>query len=178
MSIIVEGVDGTGKTSLIRRLQRDIPGLKSHPRFATSTGGPVDNLATKVYEDVDSLLTGKWVYDRHPVISEYIYGHELPARTVDPDFFTWEMTYVRKRIMEGSLVIWCIPPLYFIKNSVIGDKNQLAGVEERISELYNAYCVAAAQWHGDSITFDYVNDNYNFVYELVRAFLYMKGLNR
>ena len=176
MSILVEGVDGAGKTTLIQRLQYDFPQLKLHPRFAASLTGPLDNLATRVYEDQSELITGRWIYDRHPVISEYVYGQVIPAREVAREFLSPAMFHVYRRIVSESFVIWCHPPFDFIKQNVEAEE-QMPGVVENLRKLYDAYAIQRVTWAGDSVSYDYSDDrSYLSVYEKVRAHYHYKGL--
>ena len=50
MTIILEGPDGAGKTTLLSDLSGHLPGMEQHPRFCTSRGGPIADLAEEVSE--------------------------------------------------------------------------------------------------------------------------------
>jgi GTPase SAR1 family protein len=176
MSIIVEGCDGTGKTTLIQRLQYDFENLEVHPRFATSVEGPLDNLATRVYDDRYELSTGHWIYDRHPVISEYVYGQLIPERTIDPDFLTAAMGEIHNYVAREAFVIWCIPPFDLVAKNVEAEK-QMPGVIENLRKIYTAYQIKHVTWPGYYNTlYDYSRpQSYRRVYEMIKAYYYEKG---
>lgn len=161
MSIIVEGPDGAGKTTLIQELQFIHPGLEIHPRFCTSTGGPIDNLAEAVFRDIDVVARPtNQIYDRHPVISEYIYRTAIDISGGPADvFLSDQMKRVRERIARHSLVIWCLPPFQTVFNNVIEDDaagGQMSGVLDNIHQIYNLYQQHRIFWPGRYATvFDY-----------------------
>lgn len=174
VSLIIEGVDGGGKTTLIQRLQYDFPDLMIHPRFATSLGGPLNNLATRVYEDQAELSTGRWIYDRHPVISEYVYGQVIPERQVAPEFLSFSMYQVYRRIAFSSFVVFCHPPLEEVRKNVANEP-QMAGVAENLPKLYDAYAIQQITWPGISAAHDYTDPHsYQRVFEMIKAARYHK----
>lgn len=172
MSVIVEGCDGAGKTTLIQKLQYDFPQLELHPRFATSKEGPLDNLATLVYEDEAEMASRRWLYDRHPVISEYIYGLHLPTRKVNPEFLTYDFYRIVRMIESSAFVIFCHPPFDVVKMNVEHEE-QMPGVVEHLEELYDAYAAQRITWAGYySATYDYTDPkSYRMIYQLMRVYL-------
>lgn len=160
--IVVEGVDGSGKSTLIRELANwraadagtphfTLPGKRS----SSSTGGPVADLDKWVEQDA---LVMPWrpptIYDRHPLISEPIYGpicrNILPGRFNSP---TWLGMY-RARLAGYVLVIWCSPPLEEIVKNVTKSE-QMAGVTENVIPLANAYRRTSMVWPGVQLRYDY-----------------------
>lgn len=142
--IILEGPDGAGKTTLLRNL--DLP---QRPRFATSDTGPLDNLYARVYRDfmevfADAILLDKGpecgVYDRHSLISEYIYGQIMPDREVPPDFLWPSAKYMLEQIRKRSLLVLALPPLHVVKEN-LHKEVQLPGLHEQIFRIYQAYQV-------------------------------------
>lgn len=157
MSIIIEGPDGAGKTTLVQELHGHFPGMEQHPRFCTSTGGPVPDLAEAVYKDVKSRATN-FIYDRHPVVSEYIYNTAIPGRTIRPAFLTDSMGRVRNRVAHHSLMIWCLPPVKEVRRNCERDaEGQMPGVLENIEEIYRQYQMHRLFWPGRHAIFDYTN---------------------
>lgn len=158
--IILEGPDGGGKTGLLRRLGDAFPMVPLAPRFATSLGGPLDNLATRVYEDIQKQgkSNSPSFYDRHPIISEYVYGHSIPERTVNQYFLFPSATALRNNIASAALVVWCMPPLAEVTKNVQSN-DQMPGVIENIQKIYEGYCIQRVTWPGESYLYDYTNPN-------------------
>lgn len=154
MSIIIEGPDGGGKTTLLSDLQGHFPSMVQHPRFCTSTGGPIENLAEAVFKDAQPRPTN-YIYDRHPVISEYIYTFGT-GRPIRPAFLQDSMGRVRNRVAHHSLTIWCLPPLTTVRRNVFNDdQEQMDGVVSNIDTIYHMYEMHRQLWPGRSVVFDY-----------------------
>lgn len=151
MSIIVEGPDGGGKTTLIQDLQGHFPKMELHPRFCTSKGGPIENLAEAVFKDVRAKPT-HFIYDRHPLVSDYVYNAAIPGRQFSPAFLSPEMGRLRLRVAHHSLMIWCMPPLTLVKEN-LGD--EMPGVHENITRIYELYQMQMLMWPGRAVLFDY-----------------------
>lgn len=139
--IILEGPDGAGKTTLLRNL--DLP---QRPRFATSAGGPMNDLYARVYADFmqvfrnDNRVPECGVYDRHSLISEYIYGQIMPDREVPPDFLWPSAKYMLEEIRKKALLVLALPPLHVVKEN-LHKEVQLPGLHEQIFRIYQAYQV-------------------------------------
>lgn len=153
MSIICEGPDGAGKTTLLSELHGHFPEMEQHPRFCTSTGGPITELAEAVYQDVRAKPT-HYLYDRHPVVSDYVYNCAIPGRQFSPAFLTPTMGRVRLRVAHHSLMIWCMPPLSVVKKN-LGE--EMPGVHENIERIYQLYQMHQLMWPGRAVIFDYTN---------------------
>lgn len=152
MSIIIEGPDGAGKTTLLSDLCGHFPGMEQHPRFCTSRGGPIDNLAEAVFRDVQSRPT-HFIYDRHPCISEFVYRTAL-GQPIPSAFLTDAMGRLRKRLAHHSLTIWCLPPLSVVKQNV-STEDDMPGVAENIERIYQQYQMHRLLWPGRHVTYDY-----------------------
>lgn len=160
--LIVEGPDGGGKTRLIEALMARYP-LTHHEKASTSLRGPVKNLAAWVTDDIAKMdaFEAVNVYDRHPVISEPIYGrvargNPQPGFTTDrfgrPASSPW-LSAQRLALYERTLVVWCIPTLEQCKSSVDPERD-MPGVTENIEEIYDWYRNAMASWGGPSIRYN------------------------
>jgi hypothetical protein len=157
MSIILEGPDGAGKTTLASDLQAHFPGMEMHPRFCTSVGGPIDGLAEAVYKDARARPT-HFIYDRHPVISDYVYNASIPGRRFSPEFLTIAMGRVRERVAKSSFTIFCLPPFMSVLRNVERDREeQMPGVRENIELIYNLYHMHYLMWPGRKLLYDYTN---------------------
>lgn len=160
--LIVEGPDGGGKTRLIEALMARYP-LTHHAKASTSLRGPVRNLAAWVTDDIAKMPTFETlnVYDRHPVISEPIYGrvargNPQPGFTTDrfgrPASSPW-LSAQRLALYEKTMVIWCIPTLEQCKSAVDPERD-MPGVVENIEEIYDWYRNAMASWGGPSVRYN------------------------
>lgn len=155
--IIVEGPDGGGKSALLTRIASDLPHIPRADRFATSLGGPLENLGMLVYRDTQKQndMDMPQLYDRHPIISEYVYGHAIREREINPYFLYPSAHTLRNVIADHSLVIWCIPPKFDVAHNV-ENGDQMPGVVDHIDKIYEGYSMHRVMWPGvDQLTWDY-----------------------
>ena len=153
--IILEGPDGAGKTTLLHQLT-EVTHLPVHPRFASSTEGPILELWGAVKQDMN-----RWyhqplaLYDRHPFTSEHIYGPLIRGR-MRPGFDTPEASRLRHYFQSTALVIFCMPPLSVVIENLAAE-DQMSGVRENIETIYNLYRGQFARWPLDYevILYDY-----------------------
>ncbi|QOP64424.1 thymidylate kinase [Gordonia phage Orla] len=146
MSIIVEGPDGAGKTTLIEQLKGAIPELMELPRFCTSTGGPLPDLFAAVQDRLWQLTTPHAILDRHPLWSEYVYQQAL-GREMIVEFYDGSATRAHNVLDEHALVIVCLPPIEVVRERLRAEE-QLSGVEYAIDDIYERYLTRAAQFTG------------------------------
>jgi len=155
MTIIIEGPDGAGKTTLVQELQDHFPEMEIHARFCTSKGGPIPNLAEAVYKDAKGRPSN-FIYDRHPLLSEYIYNTAIPTRSIRPDFLSDAMGRLRLRVARHALTVFCLPPFNEVKKNTERDaEDQMPGVVENIFDIYQQYCMHKIMWPGRQVGFDY-----------------------
>lgn len=133
--IVVEGVDASGKSTLLENL-RSIP--KEYFLLVRHSCRPLSAFHLlsflRFIEHDTSLLT---VVDRHPLISETIYGPLLRNQNLVDKVFTPEQA--RKRLEKTvSKIIYCRPPVRRIKETLL-NRPQLVGVAEHIDQLIVHY---------------------------------------
>lgn len=144
--IVVEGVDGSGKSNLVKKLTQELK-LPVHERACTSVGGPVDNLFEWASNDV---LTWNCqplsIYDRHPFISEYVYGPIIRG-TIDPGFLSLAAKYHTQKFYRNALVIHCDPGMDEVSKNIrhSGD-GQMGKVSENADALYLTYASLMHYW--------------------------------
>lgn len=155
MSLIIEGPDGAGKSTLIKQLLEDLPDAKLAPRFCTSTGGPVEDLFTEVMTGALDLLSSDLIYDRHPMWSEYIYSHEL-GREIAPGFLTPDAQRLAEAMASICTVVVCLPPFERVRTNLAAE-DQMPGVAEYIDRIYEAYMVRVVQYTGRVLVYDYTD---------------------
>lgn len=153
--IIVEGVDGSGKDTLIERLLKDFGHeLQLGPRASDSIKGPLTNLGGWLIRDIHewAYIETTRVYNRYPVISEPIYGPLLRGY-IDPTV-PQVMEACRRQLEQQALVVWCCPPLDRVTQNV-SKARDMPGVEENIRTLYKHYRQSERGWIGPKVSYDY-----------------------
>lgn len=173
--VIVEGMDASGKDTLITALltmkaqfHDDLPHFELHERASTSLGGPVPLLDEWVEDDLDHMTDNRpYVYNRHPLISEPIYGpvtrgHML-GRFTDP---SW-IKHSRELAARHCMVVFCRPPFSTVRaNLARTPHGHMPGVMENASRLYDRYDDYMVQWPGRSVIYDYTVSK---AYKLMRT---------
>jgi hypothetical protein len=158
--VIVEGPDGGGKTSLVRFLHETL-GLPMPSRSSTSTGGPIPNLADWIKDQAiwpKGSIPHSRLYDRHPIISEPIYGRLVrPGSQVqaplDDDRYQRD---VRAYLYEHAVVVWALPNLATVHANVLDSRDdQMPGVVANIGRVHQAYMTAYFRWRGIKRQYDY-----------------------
>jgi len=149
--IILEGPDGGGKTTLLKRLC-EATGLPAHERASTSKGGPRSDLYDWTVNDLQSWHKQPLaIYDRHPLTSEHIYGPTVRG-DVRPGFelANPELAYMRRHLRRNALVIICLPPLSTVRENVASDIEQMDGVVDNIDHIWECYRMMMHIWPLDS----------------------------
>jgi hypothetical protein len=161
--LILEGPDGGGKSRLAEALLARYP-VTMHEKASHSLRGPVRNLAAWVTDDIakmDHFETCN-VYDRHPIISEPIYG-SITRQQPQPGFAArrdgrsdgtnhWLSTQ-RLALYEKATIIWCIPSLEQCR-AAVDPTRDMPGVVENIDEIHARYLMTMAAWGGSGARYD------------------------
>lgn len=168
--VVVEGPDGSGKSRMVERIHTEL-GYPVHAKASDSLTGPVVNLAdwTMRAQHEMAITPDPMVYDRHPVISEPIYGRLVrpPIRTGFDDRL-WLGTR-KLALMPKVVVIWCLPPLDVCRANLALDRD-MPGVVETIDDVHQAYVSAYRTWGGWSIRWDYTTgDAYDVLAQIKGA---------
>lgn len=174
MSIIIEGPDGAGKTTLITGLTRETA-IPVHEKASTSTGGPVDNIADWAKSDLATwALQPLAIYDRHPMFSEIFYGAVI-RNHVDPWFGSDEASALAETMMSTGLVIYCLPPIETVMENILVEE-QLDGVSDHIGSLYDLYQKQMIKLHEEFpmnvVHYDYTKGPLEYDYLLNRTRAY------
>ena len=138
--ITVEGLDSTGKTTLIEQLVKDFPGLKVIP----SIGNKHDVLEIRRqaldwpnYDRQDYVSAQVHIADRCRLISEMVYNPVLKTRGLA--ISASEFLDVTRRWLEfPQLIVYCFRSKDRLLKT-LHNEEQLSGVEEHLDELSLQY---------------------------------------
>ncbi|WP_455363563.1 hypothetical protein [[Eubacterium] cellulosolvens] len=166
MIVIIEGADGSGKTTLANRLRKD---LKDYCIFIRSNGPP-RNLQQLV--DMITLLQEipprlPVITDRNPVISEYVYGPILRGKCMH-GLKVEQMT----RLFKDKLIIHCRPSYSALEQSVRREE-QLEGVIDNHRHIVRAYDWLMGRLSQDGVKikpYDYTGPP-QLIMDTVKAFI-------
>lgn len=155
--IVVEGPDGAGKTDLIRDLANHL-GLPVHPRFVQSRTQPPDDLDQRVTDDLATPAFTQgyhtWIYDRHPLISELIYGPIVRGRLLGQFRYPSWVDRMRMTLAQRVIVVWCLPPYAEVANNVNPERDR-PDVVDKMYDIYQRYTHVHKTWPGPFLTHDY-----------------------
>lgn len=142
--IIIEGMDGSGKTTLAQKLSYRM-GNVPIKRFVTS-GGPTNwdllvRKAKAALQDLHDQVTQNRrpavIYDRFPLISEAVYGSILRGRNHFGD--EW-LALIERLLALDPIVIYCRPMITSILQNIRETAHgQMDGVVSKAPKLISAY---------------------------------------
>lgn len=133
MNVVIFGFDNSGKTTLSNQLvdQLNLNGFKTS--YVHSPGPITIEGMKKFMEDNlnDNSVEVK-VFDRLPIIEEYVYGPILrnENRFADPE-------YSKSILDKVDLFVYCYPGLFTILNW--GERDQYPGIKENALSCINQY---------------------------------------
>jgi hypothetical protein len=137
MIVVVEGPDGSGKSTLIDNLRFS---CDKHYVALRRSGPPqdADEIVT-VVNWMNRMSIGKvpLICDRHPLISEPIYGQALRGSNLLDGIYS--VDDIKENFLDHvDRVIYCRPPTSVICRKM-HDNQQLKGVVEKIDEITQKY---------------------------------------
>jgi GTPase SAR1 family protein len=160
--LIVEGPDGSGKTTLVNRLCEEL-GVEVRSRASTSDDGPIDDLWAWVVRDMGTN-TNSGIYDRHPLVSEMIYGSILRGEVRLGDEDPHQLVQILEFFYGMKpLIIYCLPKLKTVRVNVgknHGHTEHTRGVLRFTDHIYAAYRyrMSLDSLHGVAEHWDYELD--------------------
>ena len=137
--IIVEGMDNTGKTTLIQQLAEDLKLTIAKTYY--KPWGDRDEMV--LYANWLEICPFPLIVDRHPFISELIYGTTLRGHSHSD-------RSLAASVQGIHLVIYCRPPTDTIL-STLQDREQMEGVDKHAKALLDLYDEVVQ----DSVHYDY-----------------------
>jgi hypothetical protein len=172
--IVVEGVDGSGKSNLVGRLCQDFD-MDCEERVVNKDTTPVGGVSLKSWVETDMRSWPRAaIYDRHRLISEPIYAPIMRGRLADgfqdPLWFGSQYSLFWK---HRPIVIYCMPPPEVVIKNVLDSGEENAAVLKPISALYWLYHADYCRNMNKSnvILWDYTQDQYEDHLHYIRFIL-------
>lgn len=143
--IILEGPDGSGKTTLAHELCSEFNLEYMRYEGLSSTQGPDGPAIIEWWDEQMAQDRSDAVYDRCYYISEPIYQLATPSRELIAA--PQQMVHGITRLVNFSpLIIFCLPP-WEVTIANVGQRERLEGVDDRaLQKIHWAYWSAYAQW--------------------------------
>lgn len=157
--IIIEGVDNSGKTTLMKKLINDVPELQQYTdlipkpwkvkedymaELGKLINTPVEDMVNKVF---DRLLISEWVY------GSVLGGISRPACAFE-NLYDFEGILDTLYRVHKPLLIYCRPPLHTIKDS-FDERPQMEGVKDKLYQIISAYDRAVSMYRGPLMLYNY-----------------------
>lgn len=137
--IIVEGPDGAGKTTLIAKIREAYPDLDVAPRVVSKETKALTDMQDWVNQNLNEGFQYR-LFDRHRLISEFVYGPVLRANMQHPGFDdpSWVYWSLRKFYHLDPVIIYCLPPFNAVQFNVNQGDDNIA-VQDSIKAIYAGY---------------------------------------
>jgi hypothetical protein len=174
--ILVEGLDNTGKTTLVTDLAHRYPELQMRPSIGNKHD--LEQISRQAYDEA-YLLSPYVLADRSRIVSEWVYNPVLKTRPTAYSFRTW-MTYIAGFVQQSQYVIYCYRPVEHIMKT-FDERDQLSGVVENLQLLSHRYDQIMAMidflfeldgQHNTAVMYyNYEVDNPDLIYREVDGYL-------
>lgn len=154
--IIIEGLDNTGKSFLVKRLSKDMGLLAMNNQRRPQASRDISDYMHMV---MDLSHRFPVILDRLALISEPIYGPICRGQFMLSNWQIHTLTYQLKD--RKPAIVYCRPPDSIILK--FGAEPQMPGVIEHGPELLKAYDISMAQLKlggFNVITYDWTTDSY------------------
>lgn len=156
--IVIEGMDGSGKTTLVNQLMEHfgdtahlVPGYNRYPN-------PKPPMDRWWMEQLGSHPLGKIIVHDRFFYPEFVYGPILRGRIQAEDS---TVEYVQKFLREHAFLIYCRPPVEVLKEG-IDVEPQMEGVKNMFNDLLSAYdrmiIDEAPHYDGRFVKYDWSDD--------------------
>lgn len=119
--IIIEGPDGSGKTTLINRLSKDLD-IPIMPRVVGTDTKPLDvDIKQWVEDNTDGFKPV--LYDRHRMISEGIYGPLFGRVSKEFEDEEWLQKMMDRFVKSDPILIFCSAPYVVAWDNIVDDED-------------------------------------------------------
>lgn len=173
--IVVEGPDGSGKTTMVERLKSEFA-LEQIPRAANSDAEytqPLDEWVDMVQMRAREGI----ILDRHQLISHLMYGPTM-RRVLYGNFQNVFWLNHRLELFWESkpIVVLCLPPLDEVKANLEVDEHKVAQADIEVF-YWNYHAFLANHLHDDYLLhWDYTQGEYEELKGMIYALLMKKGI--
>lgn len=142
--LIVEGPDGSGKTTLVKHLSEALAWPVAERVVDKNTNEMVD-LVQWVNDNLNAGFQ-RMIFDRHRLISDPIYRFILPHKQMDPRFYSLAnlTSWYQQLDRIHPLVVYCLPPLSVVLQNLLNDPDNIV-VHRQAERIYYAYLVQATR---------------------------------
>lgn len=161
--LVIEGPDNSGKSTLVTRLSKDLKAVVVNSQVVPPPHEYWVKDYVRWYEEA-ARFNQQIVLDRHPVISDPIYGPVIRGKTPLSEAYC-------RNVRSTLCVIYCRPPIGAIRN--FGERAQMTGVKEKIADLvagYDAMMSNPGQFRS-VLRYDWTQNAYPFFLRAVRSIL-------
>lgn len=175
--IVVEGLDNTGKTTLVSKVLEEFPELIYRP----SIGNKHDLNVIQEQAHDEAFFWDKLKYtiaDRSRLISEFIYNPVLQGRALAFTFHSF-LEMFGSFLQQENLVILCHRNRLQL-GSTFDEREQLSGVRQHLGDLDNQYSALyhtihfltiAAEGHTEVMKWSFEQHSDTIVYNAVRRYI-------
>jgi thymidylate kinase len=166
--IILEGPDGTGKSTLAQLIQNHY-GLEPFARGTNDRSKLYEVTRSDTYRGLADAVGGF----RAPTVADRLYYSELVYADIvgrPCEFNVVEQGYIERIINAiGMPVVVCCPPLEVAQANALKDE-QMDDVNEHYAKIYNAYqhLINEERFPEHAIIYDYTADDAEQVLDEIR----------
>lgn len=142
--IIVEGLDNSGKSTLIQQLSEQFKLPTAHAHRSSA----LELKSISEWHCWAAACPKPIILDRHPAISDLVYGPIIRSSTVT----TIELA---EHYRKDHYLIFCCPTLETIR-ATYEDRDQMKGTHQNLNDLYHEYLDVMMTLEPDFV-YDFVN---------------------
>ena len=168
--LIIEGPDGSGKTTLISQIEERL-GVTKEPRAVTSSAEVLIPMGEYATTEIEKGF-GRRIYDRFNLISSPFYAM-LPNPTFRDEMLDqkWlQDTWIKFRQLSPVIIV-CLPSLEVVKANCLADDTSKVAQKD-IELVYWLYHNFAAQYPWVAVVYDYTKNDMSdleYIFKLMES---------